>query len=263
MQTVAEPLREFLAATGASEFDAALMVARLLDPGLDAARVRAERDRLLERCRAALAGRVAGAEAVCDGLRAQGFAGADADYYSLDNSRIERVLARRRGIPITLGVLCIEVARALGLRAGGINFPRHFLVRCGADLIDPFALEVVTEAECRQRLGEAGARPDAEVFAAASAHAIALRMLNNVKAVLLGRGMLEAAVAMVAHQRLLAPDNVGLLLEEAVLYERLGAPALALAALMEAHARMPAGEARTRIAARIDALRASGSPTLH
>ena len=70
------------------------------------------------------------------------FAGNAEDYYSPDNSYLHRVLETRRGIPITLSVVLLELARHIGLDADGVSFPGHFLVRVklggGLVVIDPF-----------------------------------------------------------------------------------------------------------------------------
>ncbi len=71
-----------------------------------------------------------------------GFRGNTADYYDPDNSFLHRVLDRRTGIPITLSVLYIEVARRIGIDALGLGFPGHFLVRVESTpralILDPF-----------------------------------------------------------------------------------------------------------------------------
>ena len=75
-----------------------------------------------------------------------GFAGNVNDYYDPHNSYLHRVLSTRRGIPITLAVLYIELATQIGLTARGVSFPGHFLVKLrmhtghqhGEVVIDPF-----------------------------------------------------------------------------------------------------------------------------
>ncbi len=72
----------------------------------------------------------------------QGFHGNLDDYYDTRNSFLNEVLDRRAGIPITLSVLYVEVARRLGLKADGVGFPGHFLVRieqaAETRILDPF-----------------------------------------------------------------------------------------------------------------------------
>ena len=72
-----------------------------------------------------------------------GFAGNVNDYYDPGNSLLSTVLRTRRGIPITLAVLYIELATEIGLIARGVSFPGHFLVKLhmpeGEVVIDPFS----------------------------------------------------------------------------------------------------------------------------
>jgi regulator of sirC expression with transglutaminase-like and TPR domain len=69
---------------------------------------------------------------------AEGFRGDDGDYYDPANSMLDKVLARRRGIPITLSVIAIEVGRRLGVVIEGVGMPGHFLARHGGTVLDPF-----------------------------------------------------------------------------------------------------------------------------
>src|SRR5262245_33589132 len=61
-----------------------------------------------------------------------GFAGNERQYDDPRNSFLNEVLDRRTGIPITLALLYMEVARRAGMQVQGINFPGHFLLRCPA-----------------------------------------------------------------------------------------------------------------------------------
>ncbi len=123
-----------------------------------------------------------------------GFHGNRERYSDVRNSCLNQVLERRTGIPITLAVVYIEAARRAGLRAEGINFPGHFLVRVwdaatgDAEhglVVDPFdGGAVLTEQDCqallaRQEDGDVPFRP--EFLARASRRQIFLRMLMNLK----------------------------------------------------------------------------------
>ncbi len=88
-----------------------------------------------------------------------GFAGNVNDYYDPDNSFIHLVLRTRRGIPISLAVIWLELAQGLGLEAEGVNFPGHFLVkvhlsapRQGQVVIDPFTGESLGRDELLERV---------------------------------------------------------------------------------------------------------------
>lgn len=125
----------------------------------------------------------------------QGFAGNRDRYDDPRNSFLNEVLDRRTGIPISLAVLYLEVARRAGLRVDGVNFPGHFLLRArdgdrpdsGAALviIDPFhGGAQLSEYDCRQLLrqhiGDEAAF-DATLLAPATRHDIVVRMLVNLK----------------------------------------------------------------------------------
>ena len=84
-------------------------------------------------------------------LRKAGFQGAE-QYYDPDNSALELVLRRKRGIPISMAAVTIGVCEALGLDARGINFPGHFLVTIEGELVDPFLLQRVDDQERDERI---------------------------------------------------------------------------------------------------------------
>lgn len=166
-----EEFRRFAAAP-ASVIEGALLVGRVIDARQDSAWCRGEIVRL-----AAL---VHGdARAVVAGLRRAGFAGAS-DYYVAANSSLEYVLRQRRGIPISLACVVIGVAEQLGLSASGINFPRHFLVELDGRLVDPFAMQITTRADCEAWL-RAHDLALADAFNPASPIDIVVRMLNNLR----------------------------------------------------------------------------------
>jgi regulator of sirC expression with transglutaminase-like and TPR domain len=101
------------------------------------------------------------------------------------------VIDRRRGIPISLAVIYMEVARRAGIEITGVNFPGHFLLRgnspLGSDdlIIDPFpGGAMLSEFDCRQLLrnhvGDEAAF-DGSLLAPATRHDIVVRMLVNLK----------------------------------------------------------------------------------
>lgn len=90
-----------------------------------------------------------------------GFSGNVNNYYDPCNSYLHEVLRTRRGIPITLAVLYVELATQLGLHAHGVSFPGHFLVKVsrlngpgqGEAVIDPFSGKSLSRSELDERLG--------------------------------------------------------------------------------------------------------------
>jgi regulator of sirC expression with transglutaminase-like and TPR domain len=140
--------------------EAAVCVAQDDDPALDPQAVLADIDRLAGRLRARLPADAPPMQRlralnhyVFDELA---FAGNVNDYYDRRNSYLHEVLATRRGIPITLGLLYCELATQLGLTARGIAFPGHFLVKLkmpqGEVVIDPFSGRSLSREELDERL---------------------------------------------------------------------------------------------------------------
>ncbi|MDQ7955838.1 MAG: tetratricopeptide repeat protein [Rhodocyclaceae bacterium] len=84
------------------------------------------------------------------------FGGNVNDYYDPDNSYLSAVLRTRRGIPISLAVLWMELAQGLGLHARGVSFPGHFMLKVtlpkGQVVIDPFTGKSLSREELSERL---------------------------------------------------------------------------------------------------------------
>ena len=89
-------------------------------------------------------------------FRDLGFGGNVNDYYDPDNSYLNAVLRTRRGIPISLAVVWLELAQGLGLSARGVGFPGHFMVKVslpkGQVVIDPFSGQSLSREELSERL---------------------------------------------------------------------------------------------------------------
>jgi hypothetical protein len=120
-----------------------------------------------------------------------GFAG-DAEHYDDPaNSMLDLVLERRRGLPIALSVVYVEVARRAGVALAGVGLPGHYVVgHFGASpplLLDPFAGGAPVEGE-----------PPPEHVRPWGAHETALRMLNNLVGAYQRRGNVGAAIAAAA-----------------------------------------------------------------
>jgi regulator of sirC expression with transglutaminase-like and TPR domain len=119
----------------------------------------------------------------------EGFSGDEEEYDDPRNSYLNEVLSRKKGIPITLSVVYIEVASRRGMPVVGVGFPGHFLVKylteAGEVFIDPFHRgAILSREECAERLKaqfgeEAELRP--EYLAASTPKQILARMLSNLK----------------------------------------------------------------------------------
>jgi regulator of sirC expression with transglutaminase-like and TPR domain len=119
--------------------------------------------------------------------RTHGFSGDTEEYDHPDNSMLDLVVARRRGLPILLSIVYVEVARRAGIPLRGVGLPGHFVAgHLGDDpplLVDPFSggAFVETDAPAAMR------RPW-------DAHETAMRMLNNLVAAYQRRGDLGRAL---------------------------------------------------------------------
>jgi regulator of sirC expression with transglutaminase-like and TPR domain len=130
------------------------------------------------------------------------FTGDRADYDHPDNSMLDLVLARRRGLPILLSILYVEVGRRAGVPLAGVGLRGHFVVgHFGATppvLLDPFSGGRAIDDVVQHAL----VRPW-------RAHEIAMRMLNNLVGAYGRRGQLGAALS-AAQLRLALPADKGL-----------------------------------------------------
>jgi regulator of sirC expression with transglutaminase-like and TPR domain len=124
----------------------------------------------------------------------EGFHGNEDDYYDPRNSYLDEVLARRTGIPITLSVVLLEVAKRVGIPLVGVSMPGHFLVRLQGEpavLLDPFAGgRLLSEAECEERFAAVqgpGVAFDKRYLEPVGAIGILARMLNNLRTIHLSR----------------------------------------------------------------------------
>ncbi|MER5491032.1 transglutaminase-like domain-containing protein [Streptomyces sp. NPDC002490] len=117
-----------------------------------------------------------------------GFRGDPSDYQRLESSLLHMVLERRRGLPILLSVVWLEVARRAGAPVYGVALPGHFVVGFGAPgeqvLVDPFdGGRVLSEADAQSLVLRASGAPlDPEVLRPADPLETVVRVLNNIRA---------------------------------------------------------------------------------
>ncbi|MFJ9027908.1 tetratricopeptide repeat protein [Streptomyces sp. NPDC102274] len=169
-----------------------LLVGAEADPalgeaGIDAAQ--AELDRLAGLLPFGVLGARAWAVALAELLGERcGFEGSTAEYQRLDSSLLPVVLRRRRGLPILLSVVWIEVARRAGAPVYGVALPGHFVVGFGDPgervLADPFGGgRLLTGADAELLVtGMTGEALEPAMFAPADPLDIVLRVLNNIRA---------------------------------------------------------------------------------
>jgi regulator of sirC expression with transglutaminase-like and TPR domain len=153
-------------------------------------------------------------------------------YYDPRNSFLNDVLDRRKGIPLTLGIVLLEVGWRLGLPLEGVNFPHHFLVRYSGDvlqmLIDPFdsgRVRFQDEAQSfLDRVYGGMVRVRSSYLEAASKRDMLVRLLTNLKSLYSNLGDNVRAVAAAERILLLRPDKHHEHRELGLLFARLGRP---------------------------------------
>ena len=196
-------------------------------------------------------------------LLKHGYAGDDLTYDDLQNANLIRVIDRRKGLPVVLGILYIHAARAQNWATAGLGFPGHFLVRLddAAErlIIDPFhGGRICAAAELRELLkATVGAESELlpEHYAPVPDRDVLLRLQNNLKARLLQAQRWERALAVIDSMLLLAPDQAELWREAGALQTRLGNLRAALASFEAFIARSPDGAARHQAAALMQQLK--------
>ncbi|MFM8625185.1 MAG: SirB1 family protein [Betaproteobacteria bacterium] len=178
--------------------EAAVCLAQDEYPDLDVQRVLGDVDQLLARIKRRLASDAPALQRLRAlnqfFFRELSFGGNVNDYYDPDNSYLNAVLRTRRGIPITLAVIWLELAAGLGLQARGVTFPGHFMVKVslpkGQVIIDPFTGQSLSREELSERLEpyrqRSGLVDDFEIplglyLQAATPREILARMLRNLK----------------------------------------------------------------------------------
>lgn len=152
-------------------------------------------------------------------FRELSFGGNLNDYYDPDNSYLNAVLRTRRGIPITLAVIWLELAQGLGLHARGVAFPGHFMLKVtlpkGQVIIDPFTGQSLSREELSERLEpyrqRSGLVDDFEVpmglyLQAATPREIIGRMLRNLKEIYKGQSDASRLIAVLDRLVVLQPQ---------------------------------------------------------
>ena len=220
-------------------FGAAMLIARLSGREVDAHATARELDLIAEAVRERVDPGASDADLVAaireELVVEREFVGDNDTYNDPENSYLDRVVERRKGIPITLSLVYMEVAERVGLRCEGVGFPGHFLVRCGEPsqnlYIDPFhgGSRVSREALLARLAGAdlGGASPES-FLAGVTRRQIVQRMLNNLHALFRERRDLERWLATVELLLRLEPWNGQLVGERGMLHYRLGAPERAL-----------------------------------
>ncbi len=181
-----QPFAEAVADPGRDLDEMAFALSAVLQPELDLIECLAALDELAAICptptRDGVISYLFGSEAPGFGM----FVGDRSDYHHWRNSCLDQVIATRRGMPITLAVVAIEVARRVGVRLVGVGLPGHFLVGDPDDrdwFADPFHGRAgLGVADCRELLLQAGVSRWSDRFLEPTPNRLVIaRMLNNLK----------------------------------------------------------------------------------
>lgn len=180
---------------------AALVVAEAEYPGLNLGKYSAKLDRMGRRARKLVAeSALQGSPPIVAVLRMlyeeMGFRGNVSDYYDPKNSFLNDVLERRLGIPITLALVIIGVCRRSGVKADGVSFPGHFLVRTQDEdenvfFVDPFDGRLLDEESLQLLYEQTTGDPsdlDPAFLQPSCKKQILARLLNNLRAIYEVRG---------------------------------------------------------------------------
>jgi len=208
---------------------AALLIAEEEYPGLDVASYVQKLDRLASNVRKRMPSRTPAHEpaAAIRALNGQifeeeAFHGNRQDYYDPRNSFLNEVIDRRTGIPITLSILYMEVARRIGFNVDGVGFPGHFLVkhvgtRAQTIVIDPFFGGRTLDADdLRQMLSSIHGRSvplEVSHLNSVGKKQILSRVLHNLRSVYSDRGDSTRAMSAVDRLLILDPEDAEALRE--------------------------------------------------
>lgn len=192
-----------------------------------------------------------------------GYTGDALTYDDLQNANLMRVVDRRKGLPVALGILYMHAGRAQGWETVGLAFPGHFLIRLSDGperlILDPFhGGRICNAAELRELLKATtgtGSELQTEHYTPVSDRDVLLRLQNNLKARLIQAEHYERAVRVAETMLMLAPDLAELWREAGLLHARLGNMRSATAALEQVVLRAPDDMARHQAAALLQQLR--------
>jgi regulator of sirC expression with transglutaminase-like and TPR domain len=197
-------------------------------------------------------------------LLKHGYSGDELTYDDLQNANLMRVIDRRKGLPVALGILYLDAARAQNWDAVGLNFPGHFLVRLsdggGRIILDPFHGGRILDAVALRELLKAIAGQEVELspdhYAPVADREVLLRLQNNLKSRLIQAQRYEEAVRVIETMRMLAPSLAELAREAGLLQAQLGNMRAALRSIEEFIASTPDSAARHEAAVVLQQLKA-------
>jgi regulator of sirC expression with transglutaminase-like and TPR domain len=192
-----------------------------------------------------------------------GYTGDTESYDDLTNANLIRVVERRKGLPVALGIVWLHAARAAGWSAYGVDFPAHFLVALAGKgvqvVVDVFGGGATLHARDLRGLlkriegDKAELRPG--LLRPMSTRRILLRLQNNITTRRLQAGDWTGALTCTEDMLRVAPDQAELWRQAAVMNQRLDRVSAALRCFDRFLALVPEGEAAQRVRSTVDELR--------
>ena len=185
-----------------SEFEIAVAVGRTFDENCNFGDLDGAIEKLALSCEPDI---LRSAGGYIDFLRHIGFKSHSIEEVDLAHSSLAWALAEKKGLPITLAVIFIELARRLGFDSFGINFPGHFLLSISGSLLDPASLSVLN----RKTLSSKLEGTDLKVLdQPASPAVVAMRMLNNIKNQYLQSNSLDLVLQVLDYQEAVSFSHI-------------------------------------------------------
>ena len=253
-------------------FEAALSIAQDEDPALDLTACMVELDKLaiqLKRRLPSDVGQIPKLRLLNQFFYQElGFAGNVNDYYDPNNSYLHKVLLSRRGIPISLAVIYMELAQQVGLNVRGISFPGHFLmklsVKNGDIILDPFNGASLSREELEERLEpyflqpqDSASLPMASLLEDAQPRVILVRMLRNLKALYAEHPRWQQFLNVQQRLVVLLPDEISERRDRGLAFANLDYPQAALQDLEAYLVRCPDASDAELLRDRLSDLRAA------
>lgn len=169
----------------------------------------------------------------------EGLRGNAEDYYDPRNSYLNEVLDRKQGIPISLSIIYMEVARRIGFQLHGVGFPGHFIVKHVSEeretLIDPFnGGRILTAKHCQELLDRVygnNVQMQSAFLNVMDNKSIISRMLFNLKGIYYQREEYQKALAIVERILMLNPGTPSEIRDRGLLFMQTSLFAKALADL--------------------------------
>ncbi|MBE9014292.1 transglutaminase family protein [Pseudanabaenaceae cyanobacterium LEGE 13415] len=156
-----------------------------------------------------------------------GFHGNSEDYYDPCNSFLNDVIDRKTGIPISLALLYLAIAKRIQFPMVGIGMPGHFLIRPVANeemdiFVDAFHDgEILFPQDCQERLNQLAGQPvemRSQFLEAVTPKQFLARMLTNLKGIYLNQGKISKCLAMIERILILFPEAPFELRDRGIIY---------------------------------------------